>query len=252
MDLRPDVGAVTAACELDAGSRVARRSRRIVAWGAVAATLFAAAFLAVVGPQIEWRRAIRREHCAIQWLWDLSAAQSQFRASALLDRDRDSQGESGFFTQVAGCMREPKHGVQYRNCICRTEDLRRAFAQVEHGRVRLNGYVFELWLPAEGGGWVNERDVQDGRAVDVDTCETGWICYAWPEVPGSSGKCVFLLDAGPGGGGGDVRVFTNHGHRYGGENGPIPGVSCFVGREPGASLVTHGEDCLGDVWTIRG
>ena len=60
-----------AACEPEDGLRVARRRRRIVAWGAVGALLFAIAFLAVVGPEFEQRRMRRREHCAIEWIKDL-------------------------------------------------------------------------------------------------------------------------------------------------------------------------------------
>jgi hypothetical protein len=230
-----------AACEPEDGLRVARRRRRIVAWGAVGALLFAIAFLAVVGPEFEQRRMRRREHCAIEWITDLYSAQSQYHASEHSNPDADAIGRFGLFSEVAGCLREPKHGLQYRNCICRSTDLRRAFAQVEQGRVRLNGYIYELWLPAKGGGFVNERDVANGRELDEEKCQTTWICYAWPETAGSSGRQVLVC-----GSSGDIRVFYNKDGRYSGDSSPVIGVAGFVSREPGAELVAHGEDCLGD------
>lgn len=229
----------------------ARLRRRVVALATSAAVAFSAVFLAVVGPQVDWRYMWVREHCAREWIWEISSAQYQSQAEVPENTSRkpNASGRFGFFSEIAHLLRKPASGWRYANCICRTQDLCSVFSQPKHGRVALNGYIFELWLPAKEGGWVNEGDVANGREIDLEKCRTEWLIYAWPESLGQSGKQAYFMHGGSVG----ADLFRCHrNHRYGGENGPSPGVSGFMFGEQGPRIANGEVDVLGDMWVLVG
>ncbi len=117
----------------------------------------------------------------------------------------------------------------------------------ERGFVHRDGYVFALFLPATDGGWATERDAANGRAVDEAKARDLWVCYAWPEDAGSTGRRVFMVQQS-----GNLVAHGNGDLKCGGESMPTPGASGFVANEHGASLVVNALDCLGDLWWTVG
>jgi hypothetical protein len=59
------------------------------------------------------------------------------------------------------------------------------FAQIEAvfaGRLRRAGFLFELWLPARNGGWLNAATARSyPERIDHERVPSHWCVFAWPE-----------------------------------------------------------------------
>jgi hypothetical protein len=119
------------------------------------------------------------------------------------------------------------------------------FGQADRGLVHRGGYVFLMLLPAKDGGWVAEHEVGTGRQLDPAWSSTLWLCYAWPESYGWSGKRAFMINQA-----GDILAAQNADGAWSGEQGPKPGMSGFVEPVPTARVSANCEDCLGETWNV--
>lgn len=145
------------------------------------------------------------ESAAIATLKNLASAQAQLQEAGAIDVDGDGRGEYGWLAELAGAV--PLRAAPSQESIrLRPPLVSAAFAAVKDGGVRRSGYVFAVFLPGVGGTWLGEAargggeggggngGGGEGRHVDADAAEHRWLAYAWPQVPGASGKRVFCRD----------------------------------------------------------
>lgn len=217
-------------------------SRR-VGVGAVVVVLLAAAFFAVVKPNMDeaWRR--RREHCAYVRVKEIAAAQSQLAYDRTAAADGALAKGYGFLSDLAGPTAQQSRTDAGYTCPCARWGLHEAFTQVGVGRYRAAGYVFEVFLEAADGGWASEAEVVAGRQLDPAKQQLDFVCYAWPQSVGEHGSLVFVIDAR-----GDVQATKNRQGRYVGDRAPVPGVTGFGGDSPHSRLACNVEDAFGDRW----
>lgn len=183
------------------------------------------------------------ESAAIATLKNVASSQAQLHDAVAIDVDGDGRGEYGWLAELAGAV-PVRAGPRQEPHRLTPPLLSASFAAVRDGGVRRSGYVFAVFLPGVGGTWLGEaaHGGGEGRHVDTDAAEQRWLAYAWPQVPGVSGKRVFCRD----------------------ENGGLWAASAVgAGAVSGADLVPgrsgivdrswfwgeeRGHDALGVVW----
>ena len=214
-----------------------------LALGAAATLLASAAF---VVPSLLGATLNGNEARVISRMKKICNAQSQMQASVRCDPDGNGQGRYGFFADLIAMASAPNvrdpDGLVFESPI-----LPRDHRRVVDGRVRAHGYVYELFLPAIGGGWVSDRDPAAASKINGKLAEMLWTCYAWPESPGWSGKRVFMINQN-----GDVLSSQNADGRCGGDRSPQPGLSGFVSPQVGSAVAAMCADCLGETWFVMG
>ena len=218
-----------------------RRLRSRIAFAAIVASVVAIASTAV--PNLLGANLNRNESAAIASLKNISSAQAQLQASGIADPEGNGQGRYGFFAEMAG--KRSLRTAEGKDVFCDPAVLSKSFGNTERGLVHRGGYVFLMLLPAKGGGWVAEHEVGNGREVDPVLSETLWLCYAWPESYGWSGKRAFMLNQA-----GDILAAQNADGAWSGEQGPKPGMSGFVEPVPTAHVSANCADCLGETWNV--
>lgn len=152
--------------------------------------LLVVAIIAIVAsialPNLWMARAEANESTAIATLRNLMTAQQTLQAMAVVDVDRDGQGEFAFLAEIAG-----KANVRGTTTALDPPSFSRAFGNIVLSRAARSSYFFQVFLPAIDGRGVAE-DPDGGkalaRAVEPDLCELYWCAYAWPanRSPGNS------------------------------------------------------------------
>lgn len=97
------------------------------------------------------------EAAAIATLKNISSAQAQLQASGIIDANRNSEGEYGFFAELSGAAplrKDSAGGVTDR--VISPPVLSNAFAAVEASRVVRSGYAFQMFLPDVSGAGTTE------------------------------------------------------------------------------------------------
>jgi hypothetical protein len=218
------------------------RRRLVIAVAAgMAAAVALALGMAFVVPELGDAIRRRNEYGARRMMMKLHGAQSVLQASDYLDGDGDGVGRHGFFRELAVApMLQPTEQFPAESHF--TPALPRDFHRVVDGRVHARGYVYEIFLPALGGGWVSERDSAAAQKVDERLAAAFWVCYAWPEAWGTSGTWVYVATSG-----GSLLFSKNADARCDGERGPPPGAG-FLAPHVGSAPAAMVADCLGDVW----
>ncbi len=217
------------------------RRRRLGLWaGGVAALLLGAGGL--VTPKLLCRSLNANESAAIAALKNISSAQSQLQAMGFVDENENGVGEYGFFAELAGVV--TARGSHRK---CSPPVLGQRFAKVVNGRVHAGGYVFQMFLRGPDGAWVGEaaNGGAAGVPVDAEHAETEWMCYAWPEEQGCSGKRAFLVTSA-----GDTFACILQTRVYGGEAGPEPGVAGWTTRDGKPVIAANTTDAIGNMWAI--
>lgn len=197
--------------------------------------------MAVVVPEMGRSIQNRNEYRARWAMLKILSAQGVLQSSGHCDANGDGEGRYGFFRELAVAPKlQPT--AQFPAESYFTPALPREFHRVEAGRVHARGYVFEMFLPARGGGWVSERDPAAAQKVDERLATTHWLCYAWPEWWGTSGRTVYVATAS-----GSLLFSRNADGRCDGERGPRPGAG-FLAPEVGSAPAAMVADCHGEVW----
>ncbi len=222
-----------------------RRRRRRRQLGVI---VFVVVALLAAGGAVVWPRMVRsrinaNESAAMATLKNLSSGQAQLQASGAQDANCNGNGEFGFFGEMSGAAplrnAEAKHRVPMSPPV-----VSAAFQRVQQGRVHRGGYVFEMWLPAVGGGWISEHELAAGREVDAAAAETMWMCYAWPESPGSTGVRTFLMNQA------GYLLVARGDVRFSCTSPPVPERSGFVRTPTGWAVSLNTVDCRGDEWVV--
>jgi hypothetical protein len=144
------------------------------------------------------------EAAAIATLSNIHTAQHRLRTTATVDRDEDGHGEFGGFGALTAAAPHP--------CGPPAPPLlAEAFAELHQGRAARNGYLFQIWLPARGGGWIPADGPGD---VDAEAARRSFRCFAWPGIP--QAKRAFCVDET-----GQVQACDNQDRRYVGTSRPL-------------------------------
>jgi hypothetical protein len=201
-------------------------------------------------------RNAANQSAAIATLRALSSAQAMAQASGVIDSDGDTQGEYGYFGELAGTapIRVSPSG---RRQTIEPPILSGAFGKVtQSGNVLRSGYVFRMYLPAPtandkvvgvaesaGGGWA-----AGSARPGADNCEIYWACYAWPEKTPETGQTAFFVNQE-----GDILVCANGEGAYSGEEHAPAFDAAFGPQKPGdmSAPPVPGAKCNdGRVWTL--
>lgn len=150
----------------------------------------------------------RNEQYAIATLKNISSAQAQCQACAIIDANGNGSGEYGTFAELTG-----RDVVRGGKVAMNPPVLSTAFRKVEDGVVTRNGYCFRIFLPGKQGVPVAElaKGGPDAAAIDAAQAETLWCVYAWPSEAGVSGQRAFFIDQS-----GDLLAAPNGDGRYSG------------------------------------
>jgi prepilin-type N-terminal cleavage/methylation domain-containing protein len=144
-------------------------------------------------PNLLSARLNANESAAIATLKNISSAQSQCQASAVIDVNNNGTGEYGFFGELSGAQ-TVRGGTQRIS----PPVLSTAFGNVANSIVTRSGYAFQMFLPDDTAAGVAEDatggDTTNDNGVDAGQAETLWCCYAWPQVFGNSGKRTFFVN----------------------------------------------------------
>lgn len=148
-------------------------------------------------------RGRANEAAAIATLRNIHAAQVRFHAAKAADRNHDGQAEYGWFAELAAPVAQPDGPP--------TPLLSAAFANGPGGRVARSGYLFQIWLPAAGGGWTTGGTAE---GVDAAAASRAFRCVAWPNAHPS--KRAFFIDES-----GVLCACGNEDRRYSGIDRPL-------------------------------
>lgn len=198
----------------------------------------------VIGyPNYVRSRINANESAAMAVLKNISSGQAQMQASAAIDVDGDGSGESAFFAEMAGSV--PMRAAKGAGRKLEPPVLAPRFGVVVDGCVHACGYCFRMYLRGVDGSWVSEAASggAGGASVDPDRTEIEWLCYAWPEVQGSTGVRVFMMNQS-----GDIMV-TNQPSPDWSRRGPAPGAG-YVDVAGHGKLAQNCEDSEGRFWTV--
>jgi prepilin-type N-terminal cleavage/methylation domain-containing protein len=152
---------------------------------------------AVAIPSLLASRLKSNEAAAVTTLRFVADAETQFKASSIVDLDHDGAGEYGYFKEMSAgtCVRATPNGSE-RGVFAAPAPLPPAYAALEDGGefVR-SGYRFRIFLPGAGGVGVGEPDFFPLNAdIDAALAATAYGCYAWPTRHGTSGNRTFFVN----------------------------------------------------------
>ena len=190
------------------------------------------------------------EAAAIATLKNLCSAQAQCQASACIDTNHNGAGEYGFFGELSGSQplrSDGKGGVGTQKMS--PPVISKAFAAVQDGRVRRNGYLFQLWLPAQDHTAIGEAGSGGaaGVAVDPKHAEVMWCAYAWPADEKSGLRAFFVNQNG------DVLASEpGDGGYFGAGRAPAPGAAFAAGSSGklDAAIAANNKGLDGRRWTV--
>ena len=173
---------------------------------------------------------IANESAAIATLKNISSAQAQCQACAVIDTNANGAGEYGFFGELSGALalrKDDKGGVGEKKI--QPPVLSAAFQKVANGRVVRSGYVFQMFLPDSKGNATAEAATGGSASIAIDSggAEVMWCCYAWPASPKSGLRAFFVNQAG------DVIACDNDGDRYCGNDKPPAPTAAYAAGTAG-------------------
>lgn len=194
--------------------------------------------------QVVWKR---NESAAIATLKNISSAQAQCQACAIIDANGNGSGEYGTFAELTG-----RDVVRGGKVAMNPPVLSTAFRKVEDGVVTRNGYCFRIFLPGQQGVPVAElaKGGPDAAAIDAGQAETLWCVYAWPSEAGVSGQRAFFIDQN-----GDVLACPNAESRYSGAAKSPKADAARTAGSTGAMNATMAANAVGvdgHTWVVIG
>lgn len=183
----------------------------------VAATATGVRFIVPASARVP-KTCLVNEAAAIATLKNIASAQAQCQASAVIDANQNGAGEYGFFAELSGGSAVRKDGDGgVGDVVIRPPVLSAAFQNVENGRVRRSGYLFQIFLPGADRAPVGEAATGGAAGVKVNPAmaEVLWCAYAWPADEKSGLRSFFVNQDG------DVLATADGGQPYvGAERAP--------------------------------
>lgn len=192
-------------------------------------------------PNLLSSRAVANERAVIATLRTVTTAQTQCRGQAVLDMDRDGQGEALGLGELAG-IEFLRDGAGKLVPACLSASVGTLDAS---GYVHSKGYLLALYLPDVSGAGVLGTPANAG-AVDPNQAELAWSLLAWPVTRGTTGSACYFVNQS-----GEILVTTAN---YDGTASiPLPG-SALVGVPPtqiaGGALAVNTVGADGNVWRV--
>jgi prepilin-type N-terminal cleavage/methylation domain-containing protein len=151
---------------------------------------------AMAVPNLLSSRMAANDNSAISSLRMLVTAQSVFVNQSAIDSDWDGTGEYGTFAELAGLVPLNLRNAAGFAGVLDPPILPPSLNVVDaDGRVQKSGFHFQVFLPDAAG--VGLPEIAGGGpdpAVDEDTAEHAWACYAWPMTPGTTGSRAYFVN----------------------------------------------------------
>lgn len=153
---------------------------------------------AIAVPNLLSSRLAANESNAISTLRNLVSAQAQFQTTGAVDDDLDGTGEYGSFAEMSGQSNlNTRAGGNGPAATLDPPILGATFQNVDGAsRVNKSGYLFQIFLPDNGG--VGQAEAANGAggnaAWDADNCEIFWSCYGFPVDDGTTGNRAFFVN----------------------------------------------------------
>ncbi|MCH2110004.1 MAG: hypothetical protein MK135_11800 [Polyangiaceae bacterium] len=174
--------------------RLSLQSQRIFRWlfGLSALVLCLGLYRFVMGeaiPGIVGAKSMDARKRGVSMLREVLFAQDAMRRYAERDPDGDGIGSAGFLSELTGgkTNRFPE-GAKVAPLSPRFRAVR---PTASGPAAALQGFLFLVCLPKEGGGWT----AFPGAAVDEERAETEWHAYAWPESEYAPASAAYFIDA---------------------------------------------------------
>lgn len=206
----------------------------------VAAIVSVVAGIAV--PNLLSSRAIANERAVVAALRTVSTAQTQCQARAVVDADRDGQGEALGLAELAG-LRPLRSSAPPLVPPALPTSLGSVDAV---GHAISHGYHLALYLPDASGTALLAIPANDA-SIDADFAETAWSCLAWPADRGRSGVAAFFVNQT-----GEILTATNA--TYSGTSSVPPGGAALTGVAPnvivGGTIAANTTGADGNRWVL--
>jgi prepilin-type N-terminal cleavage/methylation domain-containing protein len=163
---------------------------------------------AIAIPRLMSARLAANESAAISTLRSVSSAEAQIQSSGAVDTDADGAGEYAYFAELAGTKPlrvavgippVPAAG-NVATDLLNPAIMSSAFGTMTASVVSRQGYLFQLWLPANGPAPVAgiPEDVTGGKLAGPfpgsNNGELMWCCYAWPGNVHKTGNRAFFVN----------------------------------------------------------
>jgi prepilin-type N-terminal cleavage/methylation domain-containing protein len=194
-------------------------------------------------PNLLSARLSANESAAIATLRNIISAQSQFQTQAAVDSDGDGIGEYGWFTEMAGTadLRGAPAGTRLVPPVL---SAALGTLQADGKTINRSGFFFQMFLPDDAGAGIDE-----GAGVDPDsnTCESAWVCYAWPADRNTTGNRAFVVNQT-----GDVLQTNAQVKQYDGTTVPMVYTAAFLapGNDIRGPLAVGVPGVDGNTWTV--
>ena len=156
-----------------------------------------AVVLSIAIPHFVAARVAANESVAVANLRSIASAQAQYQAAARADVDTDGLGEYGTLTEMGGTRGVRTAADGTAGALLDIAVLSAGFGRLNvNGEANRNGYLYRVFLPAQGGQAATEMtEVGELSAdLDVDATETTWCVYAWPQHRTQSGNRAFFVN----------------------------------------------------------
>ncbi len=211
--------------------------------------LIVVAIIAVVAgiaiPSLLSARSSANEKTVIATLRAVVTAQQQARTSAIIDLDRNGQGEAATLPELAG------YAVLRGSAnVLRPAVLSASMGELDaNGYASSNGFYFALYLPDSSGAGVLAAPANLGDVSNL-LAESFWTCVAWPRDRSVQGYGTFFTNQN-----GDILVAKNA--TYSG-TANAPDAGCALIGVPSTSIQTtssaaaaqDGLGADGNVWRV--
>lgn len=147
---------------------------------------------AIAVPNLLASRSAANERAILATLRTIATAQTQCRGQAVLDLDRDGQGEALGLGELSG-----SEFLRSGDGRLVPSSLSTAVGTLDAlGYAHNKGYLLAMYLPDASGAGVLATPSNAG-AIDANNAEVAWSCLAWPASRGSTGStCYFVNQTG--------------------------------------------------------
>jgi len=149
---------------------------------------------AIAIPQLLRSRISSNETAAIGTLTTLRTVQAQFQQAIVVDQNGNGIGEYGLFQELSG-QEVPRGSVNARTP---GEFISQELGAVDaNGIATKAGYHYLIYLPTAGVGPAKsegEIDLAVPVALDGESQEVRWACYAWPTERLATGHRCFVVN----------------------------------------------------------
>lgn len=192
-------------------------------------------------PNLMSARSNANDKAVVAVLRSIITAQQLARSTAMIDLDRDGQGEAAALPELAGTsvMRGSPVALKppYVSSAIGSLDV--------DGHALSNGFHFALYLPDAAGVGVLAAPANLG-SVDPDMAELFWTCLAWPRDRSLQGYATYFANQN-----GDI--LQSRTAPYSGKTLVPPAGAALVGVAPGEIHTTNIANAVlgadGNLWT---